>query len=388
MDTYSDYSSADEEEDEDLSKLGVVQRDREELSLISRLHQQEQEELKLQRGEIRELSESEKLREEMLRRALGNSEEAHDAAAATDTSTAITDEDPKPTNMESGQEDVSQMKARVLPLHALLPAAMQAKVFAPCPDDTRLIVVATNVAETSITIPGIRYVVDCGRAKTKIVDPSTGVSQFRVQWISKASAEQRKGRAGRTGPGHVYRLYSSAFYHNYLPQFSPPEILVTSSEELVLQMKAMGIGNVASFPFPTLPPPAALQAAVTLLENLGAVSDTSNSIAVRSNSALRWLMQEKRESSVKTLTDPAITSLGKLLASFSLSPRYVKMIVAAHAASHRLVEGFKEKSICASHPILSMTLSMIAMLGDRTPFVTMCDQGAGRRRPNEKARRA
>lgn len=98
-------------------------------------------------------------------------------------------------------------KVLVLPLFAMLSPEQQAKVFAPPPAGHRLIVVATNVAETSITIPGIKYVVDCGRQKERYYDVKTGISRYQVSWISKASADQRAGRAGRTAPGHCYRLY-------------------------------------------------------------------------------------------------------------------------------------------------------------------------------------
>lgn len=93
----------------------------------------------------------------------------------------------------------------VVPLYAMLTAEEQAKVFRPPPDGHRLVVVATNVAETSITIPGISYVVDSGRQKRRVVQRGSGISQFEVGWVSKASADQRAGRAGRTGPGHCYR---------------------------------------------------------------------------------------------------------------------------------------------------------------------------------------
>lgn len=93
----------------------------------------------------------------------------------------------------------------VIPLYAMLTAEEQAKVFASPPEGHRLIVVATNVAETSITIPGVSYVVDCGRQKRRVVQRGSGISQFEVGWVSKASADQRAGRAGRTGPGHCYR---------------------------------------------------------------------------------------------------------------------------------------------------------------------------------------
>lgn len=93
-----------------------------------------------------------------------------------------------------------------------------------------MIVVATNVAETSITIPGIKYVVDAGRVKQKHFDKRSGVSKFVVEWTSQAAANQRAGRAGRTGPGHCYRLYSSAVFNDQFDKFSPPEILTIPIE--------------------------------------------------------------------------------------------------------------------------------------------------------------
>ena len=102
----------------------------------------------------------------------------------------------------------------VLPLFSLLSPERQMRVFEPPPGNARLCVVATNVAETSITIPNIKYVVDTGKSKQRNVDPRSGVQSFDIDWISKASADQRTGRAGRTGPGHCYRIYSSAVFQN------------------------------------------------------------------------------------------------------------------------------------------------------------------------------
>jgi ATP-dependent RNA helicase DHX37/DHR1 len=113
----------------------------------------------------------------------------------------------------------------VLPLFSLLPVTEQLKIFQPPPDGFRLCVVATNVAETSLTIPGIKYVVDCGRVKERVYDKRTGVESFQVRWVSKASAGQRSGRAGRIGPGHCYRLYSSAVFERDFSTFAEPEIL-------------------------------------------------------------------------------------------------------------------------------------------------------------------
>lgn len=120
----------------------------------------------------------------------------------------------------------------ILPLYSLLPTSEQLRVFDPPPEGSRLVVLATNIAETSLTIPGIRYVFDCGRAKERRYNEDTGVQNFEVGWISKASASQRAGRAGRTGPGHCYRFYSSAVYERDFEERPQPEIHRTPLEGL------------------------------------------------------------------------------------------------------------------------------------------------------------
>lgn len=132
----------------------------------------------------------------------------------------------------------------VLPLYAMLPADEQLRVFKDVPQGQRLVVVATNVAETSLTIPGIKYVVDTGREKAKNYNYRNGMAAYEIKWISKASAAQRAGRAGRTGPGHCYRLYSSAIFSNVFPDFSSPEITKVPVAGVVLLMKSMGINKV------------------------------------------------------------------------------------------------------------------------------------------------
>jgi ATP-dependent RNA helicase DHX37/DHR1 len=141
--------------------------------------------------------------------------------------------------------------ARVLPLYSLLAPEEQIKVFESVPENHRLIVVATNIAETSLTIPEISYVVDAGRQKCQNFNCGTGVASFDIMWISKASADQRSGRAGRTGPGHCYRLYSSSLYSRQMDPFALPEVLTRPLEDVVLAMKAMKIADVSTFPFPT-----------------------------------------------------------------------------------------------------------------------------------------
>ena len=145
-----------------------------------------------------------------------------------------------------GENGLSAGALCVLPLYAMLPAAAQLRVFEEIKEGERLVVVATNVAETSLTIPGITYVVDTGREKVKNYNHSNGMETYEVQWISKASAAQRAGRAGRTGPGHCYRLYSSAVFNNILPDFSVAEISKVPVEGVILLMKSMDIDKVGS----------------------------------------------------------------------------------------------------------------------------------------------
>ena len=147
-------------------------------------------------------------------------------------------------------------------------------------------VIATNVAETSLTIPGVRYVVDAGREKRRVFGDdatggggggaaSAGLSRFTVGWVSKASAEQRAGRAGRTGPGHCYRLFSSAHFVNDLEPHAPPAILGVPVDGVFLQMRAMGIDRIDRFPFITPPNAASLATAQRTLAILGALRATS-----------------------------------------------------------------------------------------------------------------
>ncbi|KAI9918342.1 hypothetical protein PsorP6_012060 [Peronosclerospora sorghi] len=233
---------------------------------------------------------------------------------------------------ELGADDEDDIKEEgvvpymhVLPLYSLLPNEEQMKVFEPVPANHRLIVVATNVAETSLTIPGIKYVVDAGRTKERVFDLASGISSFRVQWISKASADQRAGRAGRTGPGHCYRLYSSAVYDTEFPPFSSPEILCQPIADLVLQMKAMGIHHVLHFPFPTPPERQAVKNALTTLIHLGAISPGD---------------------------DESITGLGRALVTFPVAARFAKMLLLAQKLH-----------------VVEYTIAIVAALSGHSPFM-------------------
>ncbi|XP_033947271.1 probable ATP-dependent RNA helicase DHX37 isoform X2 [Pseudochaenichthys georgianus] len=235
-----------------------------------------------------------------------------------DRDAGIGDEEYGGSDLEFGDDPAStEVKADpsiplyVLPLYSLLDPEQQAKVFRPPPPGARLCVVATNVAETSLTIPGIKYVVDCGRVKKRFYDRVTGVSSFKISWTSQASANQRAGRAGRTEPGHCYRLYSSAVFGDF-SLFSEAEITRRPVEDLVLQMKDLNIDKVVNFPFPTSPSTEALVAAEQLLVSLGALKEPPRTGSLKQMELAR-------------LSCP-ITPLGRAMASFPVAPRYAKML--------------------------------------------------------------
>lgn len=202
---------------------------------------------------------------------------------------------------DSDQETLSTTQPLwVLPLYSLLPANKQAEVFKPPPTGCRLCIVSTNVAETSLTIPNIKYVIDSGKTKLKLYDKLTGVNSFAITWTSKASADQRAGRAGRLGPGHCYRLYSSAVFNDEFPQFSIPDIQQKPIDDLFLQLKCMKIHKVINFPFPTAPDVLQLKSA------------------------------EERLSVLGVLKDGKVTALGKVVARFPVLPRFGKMLALSH----------------------------------------------------------
>ncbi|KIM43329.1 hypothetical protein M413DRAFT_444160 [Hebeloma cylindrosporum] len=224
-------------------------------------------------------------------------------------SEALESDDEDQLDTELGLDEDSNTPMHIVPLYSLLPSDKQMRVFQPPPPDCRLVVVSTNIAETSLTIPGIRYVVDCGRAKERHYDVTNGIQSFQVSWIAKASAAQRAGRAGRTGPGHCYRLYSSALFEHHFEKFSIPEIQRMPIEGVVLQMKSMHIDTVINFPFPTPPDHYALQKSERILTYLGALAPAPGT------------------SSVITKKEGQITDLGRAMALFPLSPRFSRMLV-------------------------------------------------------------
>lgn len=160
----------------------------------------------------------------------------------------------------------------VLPLHSTLSITEQDKVFDYPPKGVRKCVVATNIAETSITIDGIRFVADSGKVKEMSYDPSCKMQRLKEFWISKASAEQRKGRAGRTGPGVCYRIYSEEEY-KILEKYSTPELQRVPLDSSLLQMIAMGLPDARKFPFIEPPPADSIENAILSLKDHGALMD-------------------------------------------------------------------------------------------------------------------
>jgi ATP-dependent RNA helicase DHR2 len=164
-------------------------------------------------------------------------------------------------------------KLLVLPLFAALPQHAQQRIFQPAPYRTRRVILATNIAETSVTVPGIRFVIDCGKSKIKQFRNRLGLESLLVKPISKSAAIQRKGRAGREAPGQCYRLYTEDAYKT-MEERTIPEILRCDLSQAILTMKAHGVDDVLSFPFLDRPPREALEKALLQLLHLQALTET------------------------------------------------------------------------------------------------------------------
>ncbi|KAF2169657.1 hypothetical protein M409DRAFT_64720 [Zasmidium cellare ATCC 36951] len=160
----------------------------------------------------------------------------------------------------------------VLPLFAALPQAAQQRIFERAPPNTRKVILSTNIAETSVTVPGVRYVVDTGKAKIKQYRNRLGLESLLVKPISKSSADQRKGRAGREAAGQCFRLYTQQSYGE-LEKDTKPEILRCDLSNAVLKMKARGVEDVLSFPFLTPPNREAMEKALLQLLLLGTLNE-------------------------------------------------------------------------------------------------------------------
>ncbi|KAK6023505.1 helicase protein, partial [Ostertagia ostertagi] len=163
-------------------------------------------------------------------------------------------------------------KLWIVPCYGALPPREQLKAFDSTPHGTRKVVVATNIAEASVTIPGVAYVVDCGFVKLRAMNPDNGIETLMRLPISKSSAEQRAGRAGRIRPGKAYRLYPESQYEK-LCEGTIPEIQRCHLAPVILQLKALGIQNVHKFHYLSRPPSWSVINALELLYALGALDE-------------------------------------------------------------------------------------------------------------------
>ena len=186
----------------------------------------------------------------------------------------------------------------ILPVYSALPSEMQSRIFDPAPPGARKCIVATNIAETSLTIDGIYYVVDPGFCKQNCYNPRIGMDSLVVVPISQAQAQQRAGRAGRTGPGKCYRLYTEAAFRNEMHPTTVPEIQRANLGNTVLMLKAMGINDLLHFDFMDPPPVQTMIAAMEGLYTLGALDD-----------------------------EGLLTRLGRKMAEFPLEPPLSKMLI-------------------------------------------------------------
>ena len=218
----------------------------------------------------------------------------------------------------------------ILPVYSALPSEMQSRIFEPAPPGSRKCVVATNIAEASLTIDGIYYVVDPGFSKQKAFNPKLGMDSLVVTPISQASARQRAGRAGRTGPGKCYRLYTEHAFKTEMLPTNIPEIQRTNLGNVVLQLKAMGINDLLGFDFMDPPPVATLVGALESLHALGALDE-----------------------------EGILTRLGRKMAEFPLEPNLSKMLILS-------------VDLGCSEEILTIT----AMLSVENPFYRPKDKQA------------
>ncbi|GAU99756.1 hypothetical protein RvY_10710 [Ramazzottius varieornatus] len=186
----------------------------------------------------------------------------------------------------------------ILPVYSALPSEMQTRIFDPAPPGSRKVIIATNIAETSLTIDGIYYVVDPGFVKQKVYNSKTGMDSLVVTPISQAQAKQRAGRAGRTGPGKTFRLYTERAYRDEMLPTPVPEIQRTNLAGTLIQLKAMGINDLLNFDFMDAPPVECMVMALELLHSLSALDD-----------------------------EGLLTKLGRRMAEFPLEPNLAKMLI-------------------------------------------------------------
>lgn len=188
----------------------------------------------------------------------------------------------------------------VLPIYSQMPADLQARIFEPTADGRRKVIVATNIAETSLTVDGILYVVDAGYSKLKVYNPKVGMDSLQITPVSQANANQRTGRAGRTGSGYCYRLYTEMAYRNDMFPNTIPEIQRTNLANTVLLLKSLGVKNLLEFDFMDPPPQANIINSMYQLWVLGALDNVGD-----------------------------LTPIGRKMSEFPMEPSMAKMLIAS-----------------------------------------------------------
>ncbi|XP_024956794.1 probable pre-mRNA-splicing factor ATP-dependent RNA helicase DEAH4 isoform X3 [Citrus sinensis] len=234
-------------------------------------------------------------------------------------------------------DEGSCMDAVILPLHGSLPPEMQVRVFSPPPPNCRRFIVSTNIAETSLTVDGVVYVIDCGYVKQRQYNPSSGMYSLDVVQISKVQANQRVGRAGRTRPGKCYRLYPSTVYHDEFLDVTVPEIQRSSLAGSVLYLKSLDLSDINVLKFDFLDPPSSesLEDALKQLYLIDAIDENGS-----------------------------ITSIGRTMAELPLEPSLSRMLMEAN-----------------EYGCLSQALTVAAMLSAETTLLP------GRSKSTEKKRK-
>ncbi|KHG14871.1 Dhx8 [Gossypium arboreum] len=234
-------------------------------------------------------------------------------------------------------EEGSCMDAIILPLHGSLPPEMQVRAFSPPPPNCRRFIVATNIAETSLTVDGVVYVIDSGYVKQRQYNPATGMYSLDVVQISKVQANQRAGRAGRTRPGKCYRLYPSRVYHDDFLDVTVPEIQRSSLAGSVLYLKSLDLPDIDILKFDFLDPPSteSLEDALKQLYLIDAIDENGS-----------------------------ITSIGRTMAELPLEPSLSRTLIEAN-----------------EYGCLSQALTVAAMLSAETNLLP------GRSKNNEKKRK-
>ncbi|CBF74845.1 hypothetical protein AN4032.2 [Aspergillus nidulans FGSC A4] len=191
-------------------------------------------------------------------------------------------------------------KLSILPIYSQMPAEQQAKIFERAAPGVRKVIVATNIAETSLTVDGIMFVVDSGYSKLKVYNPKMGMDTLQITPISQANANQRSGRAGRTGPGKAYRLYTEVAYKNEMYLQTIPEIQRTSLSNTVLLLKSLGVKDLLDFDFMDPPPQETISTSLFELWSLGALDNLGD-----------------------------LTHLGRQMTPFPMDPPLAKLIITA-----------------------------------------------------------